>query len=242
MEKYAHINDKGKKQPIKDHLCNTAELARNNAVEDSKDMAYAIGMIHDIGKYADAFQDRLNGGKGKFEHSACGAIEYRKCLGYVGFAPMMEFCIACHHTGLQDGGAGLMEGTMLYRISQNREKEYTGNRDYSEYKDEISLIIPDLPKVEGYFKKFKSRDDLIDFIELYAFFTRYLFACLVDADFIETENFCRPGVRRGLQADFAKAGSLLSARFNKMPSDTNLRVARSRIQKQAYENVKLTLR
>lgn len=231
MEKYAHINDKGKKQPIKDHLCNTAELARNNAVEDSKDMAYAIGMIHDIGKYADAFQDRLNGGKGKFEHSACGAIEYRKCLGYVGFALMMEFCIACHHTGLQDGGAGLMEGTMLYRISQNREKEYTGNRDYSEYKDEISLIMPDLPKVEGYFKKFKSRDD---FIELYAFFYKISFLVFGGCRLYRNRKF--------LQADFAKAGSLLSARFNKMPSDTDLRAARSRIQKQAYENAKLTLR
>ncbi len=233
MEKYAHKKDKNKKQTIKEHLYKTADLAAQNAVDVFKPVAYAVGMAHDIGKYADAFQHRLNGGKSKFEHSACGAIEYRKLLGNNRFAPMLEYCIACHHTGLQDGGVGLSEGTMSYRISEKREKDYIDNWDYSEYRDEISLKIPDFTIIENYFRSLKSEKD---FIELYAFFTRYLFSCLVDADFIDTENFCEPDVKRGLEADFETASDLLSIKLSKMPSDSDLQVARSRIQEQAYKN------
>jgi len=235
MEKYAHKNDQDEKQTIKEHLYKTAELAEKNAVALFKSAAHAVGMAHDIGKYADAFQDRLNGGKHRFEHSACGAIEYRKLMKNDGFAPMLEYCIACHHTGLQDGGAGLMEGTMSYRISEGREKEYVGNWDYSDYKDEITLEVPDFTEIKKYFKSLKSSED---FVELYAFFTRYLFSCLVDADYIETETFCKPDVKRGLKADFQAAGDLLSERLSQMPSDSALQAARSRIQKQAYENSK----
>jgi len=235
MEKYAHISDDNRKQTIKEHLYKTAELAEKNAIDVFKSAAYAVGIAHDIGKYADAFQERLQGGKGKFEHSACGAIEYRKRMKNNRFAPMLEYCIACHHTGLQDGGAGLVEGTMSYRISEQREKEYVDKWDYSDFRDEISLEEPDFTQIKNYFRNLKSQRE---FIELYAFFTRYLFSCLVDADFIETETFCRPDVERGLKADFQAAADLLSARLSQMPSDSALRAARSRIQMQAYENAK----
>lgn len=233
MEKYAHKNDKDERQTIKEHLYKTAELAEKNAVALFKPVAHAIGLAHDIGKYADAFQDRLNGEERRFEHSACGAIEYRKLMKNDGFAPMIEYCIACHHTGLQDGGAGLMEGTMSYRISEGRDKEYVGNWDYSDYEKEIALETPDFTTIKSFFKSLKSTED---FVELYAFFTRYLFSCLVDADYIETETFCRPDVKRGLKADFQAAGDLLSGRLSQMPSDSALQAARSRIQEQAYEN------
>lgn len=234
-EKYAHKDDKGRKQTIKKHLEKTAELAEKNAIDVFKSAAYAVGLAHDIGKYADAFQERLNGGKGRYEHSACGAIEYRKLMKVDRFAPMLEYCIACHHTGLQDGGAGLMEGTMSYRISEKQEEKYVGQWDYRDYKDEITLEEPDFTQMRNYFRSLKSPKD---FIELYAFFTRYLFSCLVDADFIETETFCRPDVERGLKADFRAARDLLSARLAQMPSDSALQAARSRIQRQAYENAR----
>ena len=172
MEKYAHKNDRMQLQTIKDHLEETAQLAEQNAVDLFKPIAHAIGLAHDIGKYADAFQDRINGAAVKFEHSACGAIEIRKQMGSNPFAPMMEFCIACHHTGLQDGGSGALEGTLSHRISPMREAEYTDQWDYSAYQDEISLEIPDFTKIQQLFRGLKNRSD---YIELYAFFTRYLF-------------------------------------------------------------------
>lgn len=235
MEKYAHKNDKDEWQTIKQHLQETAQLAEQNAVPLFQPVAHAVGVAHDIGKYADAFQDRLNGGTAKYEHSACGAIEIRKLMGGNRFAPMMEFCIACHHTGLQDGGAGAVEGTLSYRISEQHEQEYTDRWDYSSYKDEIVLETPDFTKIQQCFRNLKSPND---FYELYAFFTRYLFSCLVDADFIGTEKFCKPEVKRGLSADFKEAGKRLDAVLAKKPSDSALQAARSRIQQQAFENAK----
>jgi len=235
MEKYAHKDENGRRQTIKAHLDETAELAEKNAVDAFKSAAHAIGLAHDIGKYADAFQDRLNGGKAKFEHSACGAIEYRKRMKRNRLAPMLEYCIACHHTGLQDGGAGHMEGTMPYRISEEQEKKYVDKWDYNDYKKEITLEEPDFTQIQNYFRSLKSKED---FFELYAFFTRYLFSCLVDADFIETEHFCKPDVKRGLRADFQAARDLLAVRLSQMPADSALQAARSRIQKQAYDNAK----
>ena len=153
MEKYAHKNDKDEWQTIKQHLQETAQLAEQNAVPLFQPVAHAVGVAHDIGKYADAFQDRLNGGTAKYEHSACGAIEIRKLMGGNRFAPMMEFCIACHHTGLQDGGAGAVEGTLSYRISEQHEQEYTDRWDYSSYKDDIGNA--GLYKDTTMFSKFK---------------------------------------------------------------------------------------
>lgn len=248
MIKLAHKTDDGREQPLSEHLNSTAELAAENAVEMFKSIAHAVGAAHDIGKYADAFQARLNGSKIHFEHSACGAIEYRELFNASNieaekiFAPMLEFCIACHHTGLQDGGnPGAAEtyppeNTMNSRISKTRKlKDYTGERDYSEYKDELSLERPDFSELLNCLIQEKSPEDVI---ELYAFFTRYLFSCLTDADFIDTERFCDPEKERGFDADFEAPSRRLSERFSGFVIETALQKARSRIQAQAYENAK----
>ncbi len=243
--KYAHKRSDEKKQTIKEHLEQTAVLAENNAVDIFKPVAYAVGLAHDIGKYADAFQKRLDGSPQKYEHSACGAIEYKEILGKSKnaedkiFAAMMEFCIACHHTGLQNGGnvsdtpQNTVEATMNSRISSERKNEYTGDWDYSDYKNEIELIKPDFKNLCNLLGKEKSAKDRI---ELYAFFTRYLFSCLVDADFIDTERFCTPTVFRGLSADFDSASEKLEKKLTTFENITELQKARSRIQMQAYKN------
>lgn len=248
MAKLAHKTDDGREQPLSEHLNRTAELAAENAVGMFKSIAHAVGSAHDIGKYADSFQARLNGSKITFEHSACGAMEYRalaensKDEAERIFAPMMEFCIACHHTGLQNGGSlaaaetSAPEGTMNARISKSRRlKYYTGERDYSEYKDEILLERPDFSELLSCLVQEKSPEDVI---ELYAFFTRYLFSCLTDADFIDTERFCDPEKERGFDADLETPSCRLSERLSGFIIETALQEARSRIQAQAYENAK----
>ncbi len=249
--KYAHKSDDGRKQTIKEHLEQTARLAENNAVGIFKPFAYDAGLAHDVGKYADAFQKRLDGSTEKYEHSACGAIEYKELLDIQKnkpskeelidkmFAPMMEFCIACHHTGLQDGGntaeanQNIGDGTMNVRISSKRKADYTGDRDYSDYKKEIMIIKPDFKVLFDLLSREKTPKDRI---ELYAFFTRYIFSCLVDADFIDTERFCQPDLSRGLTADFDAAYENLEKKFASYKNVTELQRSRSRIQRQAYEN------
>lgn len=67
-------------------------------------------------------------------------------------------------------------------------------------------------------------------------FTKLLFSCLTDADFLDTERFCNPDTKRGMQGDFKQALEILNHRFSELPHATSLQQARSRIQNQAFQN------
>ncbi|MCX8518997.1 MAG: CRISPR-associated endonuclease Cas3'', partial [Methylophilaceae bacterium] len=62
---YAHSGasrDGADWQLLVDHLQKVAQLAANNAqVFKAHDLAYIIGLLHDLGKYSQAFQERLRG-------------------------------------------------------------------------------------------------------------------------------------------------------------------------------------
>ncbi|MBE6843559.1 MAG: CRISPR-associated helicase Cas3' [Ruminococcus sp.] len=235
--KYAHKKD-GKVQTIKEHLIGTAEKAVNNSKEFMKPMAYTLGIAHDIGKYADDFQKRLDGSSVRYEHSACGAIE----LGNLATATnqedmtyMLQYCIAGHHTGLPDGGTpqDFAETDATLHARLKRKKNYIGTADYSSYKDEIELKLPDYTDV---IEKLSESANEIDFFEKYAFFTRYLFSCLTDADFIDTEQFCNPDIDRNLKYDFEKVEEAVDNKFKSFIADTPLKKARNILQEQAINN------
>lgn len=234
--KLAHKTDT-REQSIKEHIDGTAERARENAVSEMKGLAECIAVYHDIGKYAEDFQRRLDNEKIRFEHSVCGAIELNR-LATTAFekdmTAMLQYCIAGHHSGLPDGGNKNDEptdNTLCGRLK--RAPEYTGTKDYSSYKDEISAKLPCFDEVA---KELKNSADKNDFIEKYAFFTRYLFSCLTDADFIDTELFFEPDAERGYSADFSAAEKALDEKISGFVADTPLKKARSRLQNQATEN------
>ena len=61
MTYYAHTRESGQWQTVKDHLLGTAEKAKSFAIPALKESAYLVGLLHDLGKYSDDFQRRLNG-------------------------------------------------------------------------------------------------------------------------------------------------------------------------------------
>ena len=73
MEYVAHLNEK-RTQTLKDHLSGTAQLAARFAEHFGKaDWGYACGMLHDIGKYSLAFQDKIkNNSNRQVDHSTAG--------------------------------------------------------------------------------------------------------------------------------------------------------------------------
>lgn len=235
--KYAHkINEQY--QTIKDHLKGTAKKAAGNSNELMKPLAYTLGMVHDIGKYSVDFQKRLEGSSVRYEHSACGAIELGNIVGndiQKRMTYMLQYCIAGHHTGLPDGGTSSdsAETDTTLHARLKRHKNYVGTADYSSYKDEIELKLPDYEAVMT--ELLKSKDN-IDFIEKYAFFTRYLFSCLTDSDFIDTEQFCNPDIDRNLKYDFEKTEQAVDDKFITFIADTPLKKARNILQEQAIRN------
>lgn len=232
--KYAHkIEDRY--QTIKEHLLGTAEKAADNSNELMRPLAYILGMVHDIGKYAEDFQKRLDGSSAKYEHSTCGAIELSNIVEndiQEKMTYMLQYCIAGHHTGLPDGGTSvdLAETDTTLHARLKRRKNYVGTADYSSYKDEIELKLPDYDAVQAELSKSK---DGVDFFEKYAFFTRYLFSCLTDADFIDTEKFCNPDIDRNLKYDFEKTELAVDDKFKSFILDTPLKQARNVLQEQA---------
>ena len=50
----AHRNEiSGAVQTVKEHCENTAALCRNFSIPELKDFMYAVGLLHDVGKFQD---------------------------------------------------------------------------------------------------------------------------------------------------------------------------------------------
>ena len=235
---YAHTRKDGKRQTVKEHLEGVSKLAEGFSVDFLKPLAKKASYDHDPGKCALKYQWRLDDDNIKFSHAACGALEYKKFADKNDcFAPLMEYCIAGHHTGLMDGGTGAdnsdsptLSGTL------KRGNEYTGDSDYSAYTTEIEFATLTQEEITPPYNELCSAKDPTELIERYAFFTKYVFSCLTDADFLDTETFCDENIERGMSGDFEKALDKLNRELSDMPSDNPLRQARSRIQQQAFDN------
>lgn len=223
----AHFNEAtGEKQTIQQHSENTAELSAQNAVAYMSRTAYLTGLAHDIGKFRDGFQARINGGAVKCEHACCGAQEIRRIArndSRAAVAQMMMYCISGHHTGLQNGMA-----TDGHPQSSLKDALDTDTSDVVQYRQlfEPLVQLPEAEDVKELNSALMSSTDKQEFTERFAFFTRYLFSCLTDADFIDTEHFYDKTVRRGLSGDVAAALERVKQRLADFPADSEVRKAR----------------
>ncbi|MDV2481639.1 CRISPR-associated helicase Cas3' [Methanoculleus sp. Wushi-C6] len=177
---YAHSTDAPDKQDwqlLSVHLQNVADIASDFAnTFHAGDIAYAGGLLHDIGKYSADFQRRLEGARIRVDHSTAGAREVG-VLYPKQFSRILEYIITGHHGGL-----------LNYGSSESGLEERLGNKflpDYSAYRDEIRA--PDLAGFRPAVRPVQKRAGFT-----IAFFTRMLYSCLVDADSLDTEAFSDP--------------------------------------------------
>jgi CRISPR-associated endonuclease/helicase Cas3/CRISPR-associated endonuclease Cas3-HD len=177
---YAHSTerqDKSDWQPLKNHLENVANIASKFSREfNAEKLAYAAGLLHDIGKYSPEFQRRLDGTNIRVDHSTAGAQESRKLYG-IFQSRILQYIITGHHGGL------LNYGTKEIGLEERLLRPFLP--DYSEYRNEISA--PDLSKVRPSLTPINNKMGFA-----ISFYTRMLFSCLVDADFLDTERFLSP--------------------------------------------------
>lgn len=184
MKYLAHISeDKQREQSIKSHLEETALLAKEFAEEFGYgEWGYFCGLLHDIGKYSTKFQGRIMGSGEKTDHATAGAqlcLRLGKEKGSYYVAP--AYCIAGHHAGLPDTGTSADtgdRGTFAGRMKKRVE-------DYGAYQEEIS--IPPLPP------PVLSAAEKKDLTFSMSFLIRILYSCLVDADYLNTEDFMKDG-------------------------------------------------
>ncbi|MCD7772209.1 MAG: CRISPR-associated helicase Cas3' [Oscillospiraceae bacterium] len=168
----AHISeDKLREETVKEHCLGVAELAAEFAEPfGSREEAYFAGILHDIGKYTGEFQKRIHGGKQRVDHSTAGAKEAKLLNNFPA-----AFATMGHHGGIPNSGS---------KVNCSSEPTYFGRLkkelpDYSEWKNEITL--PSAPRCPDWFRGASRFSE--------SFYIRMLFSCLVDADFLKTEEF-----------------------------------------------------
>ena len=167
------------------------------------------GLLHDLGKYSKEFQERLEGGRGRVNHSTAGARvaidRYGKRLG-----KMLAFCIAGHHAGLANGANGGPVTALEDRLREavppldpvwEREIDLPGG-----------LPTPRLRPRDRYTTGFCA-----------AFFIRMLFSALVDADYLDTEAYyaALAGTprSRGQHPDLRELRERLNAHLARLAAD-----------------------
>lgn len=177
-----HKREDGLLQPLKEHLANVSAIAGEFALPFGAEAhARRTGMLHDAGKYSVAGQRRMANPEHSFrvDHSTAGAkIAWSRCRD--GSAAI---AIAGHHGGMPDlGGRMASDGTLYGRL----RKDLSGEMDCAPYWRENAIdasVQPPQWVLEAPFAP--------------QFYTRMLFSCLVDADFLDTERFMRGEQPRG---------------------------------------------
>lgn len=175
--RYIAHKDEEREQSIKEHLEGTAERAGEFAEKfGKKEWGYCCGMLHDIGKYSEEFQRKIQEDTNdRVDHATAGA---QVCKERGGYYSILSYCIAGHHAGLPDYGNTAMSSSLCGRWKKRI-------CDYHAYKDEIK--IPKLDTDPIVFSKDRNMDFAL------GTFIRMLYSCLVDADFLDTESFMKNG-------------------------------------------------
>ncbi len=167
-------------QPLVEHLRTVAERAGQFAAPCGlTDEARLAGLLHDLGKYGKRFQQRLADpsirGVNHWAHGAYAAWQWSR---------IVAFAVDGHHTGIP---AAKHDYDRL-RCLKNTLKDFkfgSGANPETNIAESVETLLKRL-KQEGLTIPTIARKESFDFAS--ALRTRMLFSCLVDADFLDTEN------------------------------------------------------
>ncbi len=178
-------------QKLRDHLLAVASLAKRFAESFRLgSIAYACGILHDIGKYSEAFKKYLGESlKGKptcpgdVYHAWQGALEVLEAEGKgvsVGLADLMANILASHHGGLTDMiiDSKRFLPDRIQELSKRRADEHLAGAELNEANSLLCTI--DWISVQNEFTALRKRIGNNPFALHLA--TKYLYSCLVDAD------------------------------------------------------------
>ena len=211
----------GRWQLLSEHLRNVADLAKHFAAPLRLSAeAELAGLLHDFGKYAQRFQDRLHDNSiHGINHWAAGATQSAELRAH-----SSAFAVDGHHTGMPArDGDGLKQTIARMRLDAERENFCKCVEPLSELLIRFAadgLTLPDVP----------TRTAGDPFSE--ALRTRLLFSCLVDADFHDTEEHFAPGtssLRRVPQLQPDRALEILRRHLSGLSGDGGVNQRRRKL-------------
>ena len=192
MEYLAHISrDLQKTQTLREHLLRTADMsAKFASVFGESACAYMLCEVHDLGKYPRAWQNYLRKSSGfdktipadsceRGSHSSAGAVYLLKNIK-APYSYLLSYVIAGHHSGLPDFYDSSCGDSLTARF-------FDDQRLRTEWLDEIDMKEALLPELCEPPRRIESMED-----EYKHLWVRFMFSCLVDADWLDTERFMKP--------------------------------------------------
>ncbi|WP_406034453.1 CRISPR-associated endonuclease Cas3'', partial [Treponema saccharophilum] len=191
MDLIAHKTEDGLEQTLSEHLKNVAERSAFFAESFcNADWAYFAGMLHDLGKADSDWQKYIRGEKStSVNHSEAGAqFAYSKMDSRDFFSKVIPYLIAGHHAGLPDWHEG--SGNSLKSILEKSDISYLEKLlSNSKLKENVESFFP---KSMPFGKNDLKKDNPQKLLEHFHLWIRMLYSCLVDADFLDTEQFMQP--------------------------------------------------
>lgn len=190
-----------------DHLQAVAQMSSEFAEGFGADWAWLAGLWHDLGKSRDGFQRYIRQcAAGRSEdahiegkvsgpektHSAAGALHAIEVFKQADptngpmLARVLAYVIAGHHAGLADWHNSEQHEGLGFRLFDKKESRVEHSEAVAAAPAEIlrsDVPLPSLRNLPGGAGGF-------------ALWVRLLFSCLVDADFLDTEQFMNDGRSR----------------------------------------------
>jgi CRISPR-associated helicase Cas3/CRISPR-associated endonuclease Cas3-HD len=220
MPFYAHSkNHVGLRHLLAEHLQSVSRLAGEFAGDFPwAEEARLAGLLHDLGKYSDRFQNRLLGKDQGLDHWSHGA--WVACMEHHALAAGLA--IQGHHIGLQNLTKDNLRGMDPKRLGERHPLGLAlSHKNLPELKARLAAdgIVPAKPRqaVLG-LDMASSLSRMLD--------VRMLFSALVDADFLDTEAHFEGNAegkvyrRRGPALQAEKALAVLLAELDRLAANT----------------------
>jgi len=164
-------------QTLEDHLCETAKLAASFASAfGTEPLGQVIGLLHDIGKAAPEFQQRLHGLAQHVDHKSAGAKAALNLYGEK-IGKLLAYCVQGHHGGLPD---------FTDLKSDLSDKTLDASNPFLLGLPELGVLCLHKPALAA-------QEERGAYLQL---LIRMIFSCLVDADYLDTERVMSPECSR----------------------------------------------
>lgn len=210
---------------LAEHCIQVGELAKQFANQRGGELIYLGGHRHDLGKYRNLFQQRIRVKSGyekgvgeeahieqkapRATHSNAGAIQLYQHDKF--FGVILAYIIAGHHTGLPDWSGD-------QKSLSNRLQNVDNLQELTEALENAPQDFKALPELKTLLPKMLLEQRVT--LKTFHIWIRYLFSCLVDADFLDTENFMSPNINqlRGSYPSLGELNKLMKQHLNTMQS------------------------
>ncbi len=217
MDFIAHISSENRIQTLEEHLLNVAKISKEKGLKiNLPNTAELIGLLHDVGKYSNMFQNYIKSGgkiinkvdedyivtekfKGKIDHSTAGAQliwhifnnnKEEKIIGQ-----LIATCIASHHSGLIDCITPDGENNFITRINKDKELTFYEEVKKKLPKEIINKIQENLNNIKNeVLEKLKNILNKTGKNRIIASFQaglllRMILSCLLEGDRLDTADF-----------------------------------------------------